>query len=256
MGRRSMKFSAADWCFAGKAGCGPEEYYAKLKGLGFSAVEMVEPSRRAAAKAAGLEILNLSGPGMADGLNRKENHKELVPKIKDCIEEAASCSIGAVILFSGSRKGQPDCEGLRNCRAALEELLPLAASRKVELHFEGFNVYNHEDYQADSSRYMFSLAKSLKSPFFKVLFDIYHMEMMGEDCASVLASPSNVAMVGHLHIAEAKTRTAPVPDGAIDYPRVVKAALKAGYSRFFGLEFIPQGDVFAELAAAKALLQA
>jgi hydroxypyruvate isomerase len=223
--------------------------------MGYSAVEMVDAARRAAARAAGLEILNISGLGKTEGLNRKEHHKELVPKIKACLEEAAGSGVGAVIAFSGSRKGQPDCEGLRNCRAALEEILPLAEAKSVEIHFEGLNIYDHEDYQADSPRYMFSLARALKSPSFKILFDIYHMEMMGEDCSGVLGSAANIPMVGHLHIAEAKTRTMPVARGAIDYARIVKAAVKAGYSRYWGMEFIPKGDVMAELAASKKLFE-
>ena len=251
--KNSLKFSAADWCFASRAGVGPEEYYAKLKELGFDAVEMVDPARRSAAKAAGLKILNLSGPGMAEGLNRLEHHKELLPKIKDCIEEAASEGIGAVIVFSGNRKGQFDCEGLLNCRTGLESVLPLAEAKGVEIHFEAFNIYDHVDYQADSSKYIFSLAKALKSPAFKALFDIYHMEMMGEVCAQVI--PSAIAQIGHLHIAEAKTRTMPLAGGAIDYESIVKAALKAGYSRHWGMEFLPKGDVFAELKASKALFE-
>lgn len=251
--KNSMKFSAADWCFASKSGVGPDEYYGKLKALGFDAVEMVEPARRASAKAAGLKVLNLSGPGMADGLNRLENHKELLPKIKDSIEEAAAEAIGAVIVFSGNRKGQFDTEGLLNCRKGLEAVLPLAESKGVEIHFECFNVYDHVDYQADSSKYFLSLAKALKSPAFKGLYDIYHMEMMGEDAAAVI--PGALGAIGHLHIAEAKTRTMPLAGGAIDYKPIVKAALKAGYSRHWGLEFLPKGDVFAELKASKALLE-
>jgi len=249
----AMKFSAADWCFAGKAGVEAEEYYEKLKQIGFDAVEMVEPARRAAAKAAGLKVLNLSGPGMTCGLNRLENHKELLPKIKDSIAEAAAEGIEAVIVFSGNRKGQFDSEGLRNCRAGIEAILPEAEAKGVEIQLEALNVYDHEDYQADSSRYMFSLVKAVKSPNFKALFDIYHLEMMGEDAAEAIAA--NVRSIGHLHLAEAKTRTMPLADGAIDYKRIVRATLDAGYSRHWGMEFIPCGDVFEELKASIALLR-
>ncbi len=252
MKKLQMKFSVPDWCFFAAAKRSPEDYYGELKSLGFDAVEMVDPSRYAAAKAAGLKILNLSGPGMTEGLNRIEHHKELIPKIETCVEEAAANEIGAVIVFSGNRRGQFDSEGLLNCRKALERILPLAEAKGVEIHMEAFNVYDHVDYQADSSRYMFGLAKALKSKAFKALFDIYHMEMMGEDAVGVI--PAFLPSIGHLHVAEARTRAMPVADGFIDYRRIVKAAIAAGYSRHWGLEFLPEGDVFAELKSAKELL--
>jgi hydroxypyruvate isomerase len=246
-----MKFSAPDWCFAAKAGCDAAEYYSRLKEIGYDTVEMVTPARRASAMAVGLEILNLAGPGMTEGLNRKEHHAALIPQLREAVEEAAATGVKAVIVFSGNRAGQFDSEGLCNCRTGLDAVIPLAEARGVELHLEAFNIYDHADYQADSLRYLFSLVRAVNSPVFKALLDIYHMEMMGEDCASAI--PSHLPLVGHLHVAAARTRTVPEAGGGIDYARIVKAAVKAGYAGHWGMEFLPRGEVFAELAQARTL---
>jgi len=101
-------------------------YYAAVKSIGFSGVEMVDPSRWAAARAAGLEIVTMTAPGMTKGLNRREHHAELVPQIQDVIAQAAAENIPNVIVFSGNRDGQDDREGLANCRLALEGLADFA----------------------------------------------------------------------------------------------------------------------------------
>ncbi len=244
-----MKFSATDWSFLKKSGLEPQEYYEKLKKAGFDAVEMTEPALRETARKAGLEVLNISCPGMEKGLNRKENHADLLPKIKDCIYEAADNKVKYVIVFSGARAGQDDSEGLKNCRTAVETLIPDAEKTGVEIHFEGFNTYDHPDYQGSSSRYMFSLVKAVNSPYFKALFDIYHMEMAGEYTASIIRD--NLDLIGHLHVAGAGKRLAPKMDGLIKYPEIVKQATSASYSRYWGLEFFPSDDVLGDFVRVK-----
>src|SRR5579859_5950958 len=104
-----LKLSAPDWCFY-KDHFQPEEYYGKLAEMGYGAVEMVPPGRREAARAAGLKILNLPGPGMDQGLNDKSNHASLSGQLKQAITEAAAAGIPAVIVFSG-RRGRISEEG-------------------------------------------------------------------------------------------------------------------------------------------------
>jgi hypothetical protein len=123
-----LKLSAPDWCFYKKE-FDPPTYYRRVQESGYSAVEMVEPSRWAAAREAGLTILNLAGPGMTEGLNYRENHAALVPEISKAIETAQANKIPHVIIFSGNRKGQPDDEGIKNCEAGIKKMLPLAEKR-------------------------------------------------------------------------------------------------------------------------------
>lgn len=247
-----MEFSAPDWCFF-KEGMDAAKYYNGLKVLGIDVAEMVPGPRRAAARAAGLEILNLIGPGMTKGLNRRENHSELVPKIREAIAEARQEKIPHVILFSGNREGQPDAEGIGNCRRALEQLLPEAESAGVTLTFEMFNLFNHPDYQADSSAYGVALSQVLPSPAFKLLYDIYHMERMKDDTAAII--PPNLSRIAHLHVAAAPERDRPQAGGQIQYEKIIPAVMSAGYQGYWGLEFVPQGDPLVELKQARDYLQ-
>ena len=178
-----ITLSVPDWCFYPKLG-DPVRYYETLKSLGVDGVEMVDPSRYTAARAAGLEILNLAGPGMARGLNRLEHHAELLPQLRDTFQHAHDHGIPLVIVFSGNRAGQPDEEGIENVRRGLEAVLPDAERLGVILGFEMLNSLDHVDYQADHGRYGFRLVERVNSPLLKLVYDIYHVEKMGDDSMS------------------------------------------------------------------------
>ena len=240
-----IKMSAPDWCFLGKSGLEPEKYYCELRKIGFTAVEMTEKKNRALARKAGLEILNMAGPGMTKGLNRIENHKEILPQIRSAIQEAKDDKVPSVIIFSGNREGQADSEGIKNCRAGIEQVIGDAEKAGVVLLFEMLNSFEHADYQADSSKYGFELAGLIKSENFKLLYDIYHMERMGEDAAKEITA--NLDVISHLHTAESPDRTIPLASGKINYAEIVRKVMRAGYDGFWGMEFIPKGNVMEEL---------
>jgi hydroxypyruvate isomerase len=243
-----IKFSAADWCFVKKSGLGAEKYYNELRRIGYDAVEMTWSGHREAARAAGLEVINLCGPGMQKGLNRLENHAELIPQIRQSIAEAEGNRIPHVILFSGNRAGQDDAEGIRNCVAGIEQVVGDAARAGVTLVFEMLNSFEHPDYQADTSTYGFEVVKRIDSSALKVVYDIYHMERMGED--SVKNVTSNLHRIAHLHVAESPARTRPLADGTIRYREIVGEIVRAGYTGYWGMEFLPGPDVIGDLRAA------
>jgi len=248
-----MRFSVADWGFWPKAK-DQDGFYDRLKGIGYDGVEMVHQSRWERARSAGLTILNLSGPGMMVGLNRREHHAELLPKLRDTIVLAGENGIPQVIVFSGNRDGQPDEEGLTNCRIGLEAVLPEAARQGVTIVFEMLNSFDHADYQADHGAYGFELVRQVASPQLKLVYDLYHMDRMGEDCRRDIVA--NLSAIAHLHIADTPRRTRPRPGGLPDYNTIVPAVVGAGYDGFWGMEFIPEADGFAELADARAVLLA
>jgi hydroxypyruvate isomerase len=233
---KSIKLSAPDWCFYPRLG-DPARYYDTLKDLGFDGAEMVDPDRYAAARSAGLEIVTMSGPGMTAGLNRRQHHKELLPQLKDAIQHAAGHYIPILIVFSGNRLGQSDAEGIVNCQLGFEAVLPEAERAGVILGFEMLNTADHPDYQASRSRYGFELAASINSPWFKLVYDIYHMERMGDDSASDIVN--NLPAIAHLHVAEAPRRSEPLADGNIRHSQIIPAVINAGYQGYWGLEFIP-----------------
>ncbi len=244
-----MRLSAPDWCFF-RDGVDPLAYYRGLRDLGISAVEMVHPSRWAAARAAGLAILNLSGPGKTVGLNRLGLHGELLPAIRREIATAQQAGIPHLILFSGNRDGQDDAVGQANVITGLKALAGDAERAGVTLIFEMFNDQDHPDYQADRSAYGLDVARAVSSTAVKVLYDIYHMSRMGEDVVHDITA--NLDLIAHLHTAEMPRRSIPRKDGAIPYGGIIQAVQAAGYQGYWGLEFVVQGEVMNEVAEAVA----
>jgi len=124
-----------------------------------------------------------------------------------------------------------------------------AAKAGVTLLFEMLNSHEHADYQANSSAYGFEVVKRVRSPALKVVYDIYHMERMGED--SVRDVTANLDLVAHLHVAESPARTAPLAEGNIRYREIVGKIARAGYSGYWGMEFLPGPDVLGDLRTAR-----
>ena len=232
---QKIKLSAPDWCFFRKE-FKPEEYYGQLREAGYGAVEMAPPERWKALRGAGLKLINIGAPGMETGLNNPENHPGLIPEILDTVKLASDNGIPQVIIFSGNRKGIADPAGLKNCKLAVEKLLPAAQNKNVTLIFEMFNGFDHQDYQADNSKFGFDLVKAFDSANLKILYDIYHMHRMGENVISDITS--NLKHIAHLHVAGAPKRNFPGASQEIDYPAITAAVMKAGYKGYWGMEFI------------------
>jgi hydroxypyruvate isomerase len=239
-----LRHSAADWCFFNPQ-YDAAKYYRSLKDIGYHGVEMVEPERFDAARAAGLEIVNLSGPGKERGLNDPANHAELMPEIRRVMALAGANGIRQVIVFAGNRGTVDDATGLANVATALRTLAPEAQRLGVTLAFEMFNTFDHPGYMADNSAFGFELARQVGSPSVKVLFDIYHMFRMGEDVHAQLVE--NLHLVSHIHTAASPKRNRPGPTGAIPYQQIVRHVHAAGYRGYWGHEFLPAADSVKEL---------
>ncbi|HOX06732.1 MAG TPA: TIM barrel protein [Planctomycetota bacterium] len=247
-----LRQSAAEWCFFQKQHR-PETYYRRLAEIGFAGVEMVDPARWEAARGAGLELVNLSGPGMTDGFNRLERHAALLPEVRAAIARAAAGGVGQVIVFSGNRGALGLEEGRKNCVRALKELARTAEQARVTLAFEMLNSQDHPDYQADSAAYGFDVVRAVSSPRMRVLYDVYHMQVMGQDLLGTLLP--NLELVSHIHVAGNPGRAFPGPDQEIDYRRLVAAVHAAGYRGCWGHEFLPARDSLEELEAAFRLFE-
>ncbi len=249
--KSSLKFSAPDWCFFPR-GTAPDSYYRELKSIGVDAVEMVDRDRRAVARAAGLDIINLAAPGMEKGINNPANHELLIAGIKDAIREAADDDIPHVIIFSGNRVDGIK-EGRENCVRAIEQLLPEAEKTGRILVFEMLNSFEHVGYDGDHSDYGFGLARHFNSPCLKVLLDLYHMHRMGEDPAALIGP--NIDWIAHLHVAGSPKRDFPGKDQAADYAACLREAAKAGYSGCWGMEYLPFANRMEELRQAIMLFK-
>lgn len=251
----TMKFSAPDWCFRDRSGLEPQAYYERLLAIGVDAVELLQPESWPAARAAGIHILNVNGHPLEYGFNRREQHAELLPRVRDRIALAAENGIKWVLVFSGNRKGQDDAAGHEACRAGFEQLLPDAAKAGVVLLFEMLSDHDHPDYHFCQTRHGVDLAAALDSPHFRLVYDIYHLTHGGEDPVADIRA--HHGWFDHLHTAQTPNRTMLTAGGDIDWRGCVAAAQAAGYTGHWGLEFkVPAGvDPFAQMQASMAVLR-
>ncbi len=246
-----LKISAADWCFYGD-GMEPGAYYRQLRECGVMAVEMVPPDRRQAVRYSGLTLLNHPAPGMQKGLNRLENHAELLPQICRAIDEAQAEGIPHLIVFSGNGDGLSVDEGISNCITGLIEVAPYAEQAGITLIFEMLNSFDHGDFHACHGSYGFEVARGVGSASVGVLYDIYHMLRMGDDVVREI--DENLDVIKHFHLAEPPGRTVMCNHRHVDYGEIISMAVQSGYDGYWGLEFVPGQQRFYEIATAVRML--
>jgi hydroxypyruvate isomerase len=248
-----IRQAAADWCFL-KECVDHAAYYRRLRELGFDGVEMVAPADRAAARAAGLELVTMSGPGMGDGLNHRANHAKLIPELREAIAEAARERIANVIVFSGTRRGLDDATGIAACVDGLAQVAPDAERAGVSLLFEALNTSDHGDYHASRSAFAFAVVERVGSPALRMLYDLYHLHRMGDD--AVADFRRHLPLIGHVHTAGAPKRDFPGSAQEIDYARLVRELTALGYRGYWGHEFYPGADVFGDLGRVREMFSA
>jgi hydroxypyruvate isomerase len=231
-----MKQSVCRWCYGGI----PLEKLAdESKRIGYKSVELLTPEDYKKVKPFGLTCAVLSGScTIPDGWNRKENHPQLVKKVSEHIEFASEEGLRNVIFFSGNRKGMPDDEGLENCAEGIKQVVGLAEKKNVMLIMELLNSkVNHKDYMCDHTPWCVKLVKKVGSPKFKLLYDIYHMQIMEGDVIRTIQD--NHEYIGHYHTGGNPGRHEIDDTQELHYPAIVKSILDTGYDGYLGQEYIP-----------------
>ena len=172
------------------------------------------------------------------GLNRLENHDRVIASIKSDIVAAEAAKVPNVITFSGNRKGLPDAEGLDNCVAGLNKVKPFAEEHNVTVNLELLNSkVDHKDYQADHSAWGIEMIKRVNSPKVKLLFDIYHMQIMEGDIIRTIKA--NIDFFGHFHTGGNPGRHEIDGHQELNYGAIAQAIADTGYTGFVAHEFIP-----------------
>ena len=251
--RASFRHSVTRWPF----GEWPLERLCETAaGLGIASVELVQPGDAPVLEAHGLTCAMTAHPEAAAdalrvGWNKRAHHDALVAAYGPQIRATAAAGWTNLIVFSGNRDGQDDAEGLEAMAHGLERVLPLAEAEGVTLCLELFNSkVDHPDYMADSSAWGLELVRRLGSDRFRLLYDIYHMQIMEGDVIRTLTD--NLGAVAHVHTAGVPGRNEIDETQELFYPAIVRALDGAGFSGFVGQEFIPTGDPAAALADAVA----
>jgi hydroxypyruvate isomerase len=240
-----IKQSVCRWCY-GKTPL--EQLAAEAKKMGFVSIELLLPPEILTVKKFGLTCAMVGGASISDGLNRKENHDKIEKELRERIEFAAQEGLPNVICMSGNRRGLSDEEGLKTCVEGLKRVIGLAEKKKVTLCMEGLNTkVDHKDYMYDKTTWGVELCKMLGSDRFKLLYDIYHMQIMEGDVIRTIGQHKDY--IAHYHTGGNPGRHEIDESQELNYPAIVKAILDTGYKGYLGQEFIPQRkDAMASLA--------
>lgn len=227
-----------------------EEKLRQVREIGYRGVEFAPEEHWPLVHSLGLTIATTSAHGtLTDGLNRRENHDRIEREILANIEKAVAWKIPCLICFSGNRGGLSDDEGAANTALGLARVAGAAERAGVTLVMELLNSrVDHPDYQADRTDWGVSVCENVGSPAVKLLYDIYHMQIMEGDLIRTIrrAAP----WIGHYHTAGNPGRAELSADQEIHYPAVCRAIATTGFTGFIGQEFGPKGDPHAALVEA------
>jgi hydroxypyruvate isomerase len=220
-----------------------EEMCRMVKDLGFAAIDLIGPADWPVLKAHGIDSSMCNGAeiSLEDGWNEPANHPQLVQNYSAMIPKVAAAGYKNLICFSGNRRGMSEEQGLQNSVAGLRQIMPLAEQHGVTIQLELFNSkVNHPDYMADSSAWGIELCKRLGSENFKLLYDIYHMQIMEGDIIRTIQD--HHAWFGHYHTAGVPGRHEIDQSQELYYPAIMRAIVKTGYTGYVAQEFIPQNE--------------
>ncbi|TLD71650.1 TIM barrel protein [Phragmitibacter flavus] len=233
------KIPLDDLCTAGKA-------------MGLSSVELVDPPDFPTLKKHGLTAAMVSFPTIAgpsdpkvgrieNAFNDPANHDLLIQAYEPLIKASAEFGAKQVICFSGNRNGMDDEVGLKNCAEGLKKLLPIAEKHKITLVMELLNSrVNHKDYMCDKSAWGVALCKEIGSENFKLLFDIYHMQIMEGDIIATIKRDHQY--FAHYHTGGVPGRAEIDETQELHYPAIMRAIVETGYKGHVGQEFIPKRE--------------
>lgn len=249
----NINHSACRWCY-GKIKL--DDLCVAAKDMGLVALDLLNPPDFETVKKHGLVVSMVSNPtidglgGIGKAFNRVEHHDKLVQAYEQRIKEVADAGFERLICFSGNRAGLDDAKGMDNCEAGLKRLLPLAEKLKVTLVMELLNSKrSHKDYQCDHVAWGTGLVKRISSERFKLLYDIFHMQIMDGDVCDTIKE--NHECFDHYHTGGVPGRGEIDETQELNYTRIMQAIVATGYKGYVAQEFNPKRpDALASLRQA------
>jgi len=241
-----IKQSVCKWCF-GKFSL--DQMCQEAVKLGLVGIDLLTPADFATLKGYGLVCTMVSSHPLTDGLCDEKFHDASLKKLNETIEASAAAGYRNVICFSGNARGIDRKTGLKNCAAALKKIVGVAEKNKITLNMELLNSrVDHPDYMCDNSAWGIELCKEVGSDNFKLLYDIYHMQIMEGDI--IRSIQKNHQYFGHYHTAGNPGRHELNDQQELLYPPIARAIAETGFDGFMAHEFIPLGDPIAGLTDA------
>ncbi|HPC60582.1 MAG TPA: TIM barrel protein [Verrucomicrobiota bacterium] len=215
--------------------------------LGAYGFDLVGPDQFPTLKKYGLlPTMVPGGSGIKAGVNDRKNHGEIMPKMREAIRAAAAAGAPNVIVLAGDRKGLTDEEGMDNTVLFLNEIKAEAEERQVTLCIELLNSkVNHPGYMCDHTAWGVEVCKRVNSPRVKLLYDIYHMQIMEGDLIRTIRQ--NIAYIGHFHTAGNPGRNEFDETQEINYPPICAAIADLGFQGYLAHEYTPTKDAIPTL---------
>ena len=241
----NIHHSVSQWCY----GDIPlEEFATACKEMGIESIELLREQDWPVVSKAGLKcaVGYATDWGIPKGFNRPDNQEKLITDFEAMIPKAAAAGVPNLICFSGNREGMNDNEGMINCAIGLRKLMPTAEKYGVTIVMELLNSYGHKDYQFDKTSWGAALAEMVGSERFKLLYDIYHMQIMEGNIIENIKK--YIRHIGHIHTGGVPGRHELDETQELYYPAIMQALVKTGYKGYVGQEFVPaQKDKLASL---------
>jgi len=236
-----IKQSISWWCFA-QRGMAIERMVRIAADIGYEAIELVEQEHWQFIKDHGLTIASLKGQSsIEEGFNRREHHDHLEREVCANIALAAQWGIPNVIVFSGNRDGLDDKTGAEITAQGLKRLARTAQDEGVTMILELLNSkVDHPDYQADKTIWGVQVCQMVDSPAVRLLYDIYHMQVMEGDIIRTIRQYHGY--FAHYHMAGNPGRQELDERQELQYKPIIQAIAATGYKGYLGQEFIPTGD--------------
>ncbi|MFD1316618.1 hydroxypyruvate isomerase family protein [Namhaeicola litoreus] len=233
----NVNHSVCYWCYNSI----PLDNFAEVCAeIGLKGIDLLGPNEWSIAQKYGLTC-SLGTDHFADimnGFNNPNNHTYLQKNYTELISKAADAGLKQVIVFSGNRNGMDDATGIANCAIGLEPLLKLAEKKGITIVMELLNSkVDHKDYHCDHTPWGVRLVDKISSSNFKLLYDIYHMQIMeGDVIATIREYHSYIA---HYHTGGVPGRHEINDRQELNYPAIIKAIVDSGFTGFIAQEFIP-----------------
>lgn len=239
--------SVSRWCY-GRIPL--DDLCEAAKAIGYKSVELLDEKDWTVPARHGLVCAMANGFGTIPvGFNNPANHDKLVADGSAMIPKAAAAGVPNIVCFSGNRRGMSDADGIANCIAGFKRLTPLAEQHGVTLCLEVLNSkVDHKDYHADHTAWAVKVVEGVASPRLKILYDIYHMQIMEGDVIATMKA--NIQHIAHVHTGGVPGRAEIDDTQELNYRRVMQALADLGFAGYVAQEFVPRRDPLTSLKQA------
>ena len=241
-----IRQAVSRWCYNSIPA---EEFCVACAEMGLVGVDLVGPEEWPLLQKHGLIGTCTPSHSLTQGLNHRDNHETCLAQIREAVEKTSEAGFPNVVCFSGNREGISEEEGAANCVEALKQVAQLAEDKNVTLILELLNSkVNHKDYQADRTEWAVDVCKRVGSPRVKVLYDIYHMQIMEGDLIRTIEA--NIDYLGHFHTGGNPGRNEIDDTQEINHRPIMQAIAETSYDGYVAHEFIPTRDPLTSLREA------